>query len=266
MDEMVRVFVMGKKSRIPQTTMYEERLSPIISAKGIVHSYDQLPIIDHISLEIKPGESVSLMSPSGAGKSTLLRLVLGLEKPVQGQVSLSLRPNEVGAAFQDDNLLPWLDVAENVCLLNKLHRRPVQLSDLGDVLRVTGLEGFKDYFPWQLSGGMRQKAAVARLLLYKPQLYILDESLANMDDMSRFTLCDILYSQVIEGKSSIFFITHNLVDALHLTNRILIGSDRPLKIINEFRNPLPRGRDYRIRFTSGFQEAMEGLQKCLGQL
>ncbi len=237
----------------------------ILSAYGVVHYYQNLLIINKVSLQLQPCESVALVSPSGAGKSTLLRLLLSLEKPTEGQISLFLKPSQVGAAFQEDNLLPWLNVTENVCLLNQLHKRKIDQLELERILQMFNLESFQSYFPWQLSGGMKQKVAVARLLLYKPMLYVLDESMANMDDLSRFALCDALYSEVNRG-SSILFITHNLTDALHLANRVLVGSQRPLNIVKEFKSPLPRQRDYTIRFTEDFYRAMEELRGCIGQL
>ena len=128
----------------------------------------------------------------------------------------------------------------------------------------SGLAEFRSYYPSELSAGMRQKVALCRLLLYSPRLHVLDEAMANIDDLSRFSLCDALRSQVVQDGSSILFVTHNLTDALHLADRVLLGSPRPLQLTKEFINPLPRRRDYRARFTHEFQNSVEQLRVWIG--
>lgn len=239
--------------------------SPLLTARNISHSYGQIKVVEGVSLEIRTGESVAIISPSGSGKSTLLRLLLRLEKPSDGETTLVSPPSDTGAAFQEDSLLPWLNVIENLSLLNRLHKKPVDEQQRETLLANYGLSEFKDYYPSQLSGGMKQKVALCRLLLYAPRFYILDESMANMDDLSRFALCDALHAQVAENHSSILFVTHNLTDALHLADRVLIGTTRPLRIAKEFKNPLPRHRDFHVRFNREFQEAVDQLRIWIGQ-
>jgi NitT/TauT family transport system ATP-binding protein len=239
--------------------------NPLLKGANIVHWYGKLKVVDNVSVSVMPGESVAIISPSGSGKSTLLRLLLQLEEPTEGTASLLVPPSGIGAVFQEDSLLPWLNIVENICLLNKLHRKPVDETECQKLLECYGLADFKEYYPSQLSGGMKQKVALCRLLLYLPRLYVLDESMANMDDLSRFGLCDALHSQVAQDGSSILFVTHNLTDALHLADRILLGTSRPLRFTKEINNPLPRRRDYHARFSHEFQAAVDQLRVWIGQ-
>jgi NitT/TauT family transport system ATP-binding protein len=241
------------------------RSSPLVRAVGVIHSYGELRVVDGVNLSIQPGESVAIISPSGSGKSTLLRLLLELEKPTEGEASLLVARSGVGAVFQEDSLLPWLKVSENLCLLNELHKKPVDEDRREHLLETYGLADFKQYYPSRLSGGMKQKVALCRLLLYAPHLYVLDESMANIDDLSRFALCDALRSRVVQDGSSVLFVTHNLTDVLHLADRVLVGTSRPLRLTKEVMNPLPRRRDYRTRFTHEFQEEIERLRVWIGQ-
>lgn len=239
--------------------------SPLLTARNVSHSYGQIKVVEGVSLEVMAGESVAIISPSGSGKSTLLRLLLRLEKPANGETTVLVPPSDIGAVFQEDSLLPWLNVLENLSLLNRLHKKPVDEQQCKKLLASYGLAEFQDYYPSQLSGGMKQKVALCRLLLYAPRFYVLDESMANMDDLSRFALCDALHAQVAENNSSILFVTHNLTDALHLADRVLIGTTRPLRIAKEFKNPLPRRRDFHVRFSREFQEAVDQLRVWIGQ-
>ena len=250
----------------PRQLDQEVNRIPAIVSRGITHFYANLKAVDNVNIKVCLGESVAIVGPSGAGKSTLLRLAIGVEKPSQGQSSVSLKPSEIGAAFQEDSLLPWLTVSENICLLHQLHKKPITKTELGEIFRSANLEEFKNYFPWQLSTGMKQRVALIRLLTYSPRLYVLDEAMANIDDFSRFSLCDELYSRVVKSGSGILFITHKLMDALHMADRILVCSERPLRVIHEFTNPLPHKRDYTIRFTIEFQQALEKLRLCIAQL
>jgi len=239
--------------------------NPLVRAMGVTHYYGELKVVDGVNLSVQPGESVGIISPSGSGKSTLLRLLLGLERPSEGEASLLVAPSAVGVVFQEDSLLPWLNVAQNLCLLNELHKKPVDEGRRNRLLKTYGLADFTRYYPSQLSGGMKQKVALCRLLLYAPHLYALDESMANIDDLSRFSLCDALRSRIIQDNSSILFVTHNLTDAVHLADRVLVGTSRPLRLTEDFVNPLPRRRDYQARFTRDFQEAVERLRIWIGQ-
>jgi NitT/TauT family transport system ATP-binding protein len=234
-------------------------------ARKVSHYYGRLKVVEDVTLDLRHGESVAIVSPSGSGKSTMLRLLLGLEKPTQGNTSILLSPKEIGAVFQDDSLFPWLTVAENLSILNRLHRRAIDAERLLELSSFYDLTQFSEYYPSQLSAGMKQKVALCRLLLYSPCLYVLDEAMANMDDLVRFVFCDALRRRITQHNSTVLFVTHSITDAIHLADRVLIGSARPLHIAREFVNPLKKGRDFTIRFSREFQEVVEILQQWIGR-
>jgi NitT/TauT family transport system ATP-binding protein len=246
-------------------TPTSESNMPFATACGVTHYYGNLKVVDDVTFELKRGESVAIVSPSGSGKSTMLRLLLGLEKPTEGNTSMFLSPKQVGAVFQDDSLFPWLTVAENVSILNRLHRQPINAKRLSELSASYDLSEFSQYYPSQLSAGMKQKVALCRLLLYDPCFYVLDEAMANMDDLVRFVFCDALRGRITQRNSAILFVTHSITDAIHLADRVLIGSARPLHLVREFVNPLKREHDFTIRFTREFQDVVEMLQQWIGR-
>jgi NitT/TauT family transport system ATP-binding protein len=214
--------------------------APLVEATGICHSYGDLAVIGPLDLILNAGEGVAIMAPVGAGKSTLLRILLGAQSPVSGQRKCFPSSEAVGVAFQEDNLLPWLTVRENILLLNSLHRRGVNASEVDALLEYLLLTRYQNYLPSELSSGMKQKVGVGRLLLYTPALYILDEALAHVDELGRKSLCSTLARRIDNDHASVLLVTHNPTDALQLADRILIGSARPLTISQVFDNPVPR--------------------------
>jgi ABC-type nitrate/sulfonate/bicarbonate transport system ATPase subunit len=234
----------------------------LIESNDLALSYKNIAVLDSVSLRICRGEAVGIMAPSGAGKSTLVRVLLGLEAPGGGKSALRIPSTEVGIAFQEDSLLPWLDVNENATLLNRLNHKPYVEGDFEGLLSQLELLPFRRHFPRALSTGMKQKVALCRLLLFQPTLYVIDEAFSNIDDWLRFALCDLLRERVIRHNASLLCITHNPTDALHLCDRIYIGTPRPLAMRSEFTSPLPPGRDAQIRFTLEFRQALEELRKC----
>jgi NitT/TauT family transport system ATP-binding protein len=220
-----------------------------------------MAVLDAVNLRVATGEAIGIMAPSGAGKSTLVRVLLGLEKPDAGSTLLHLSTKDIGVVFQEDSLLPWLDVTENATLLNRLNRKPFRSEELDRLLSSFELDRFKGYFPRALSTGMKQKVALCRLFLFSPRLYVVDEGLSNIDDWLRFTICDMLRDRVLNG-AALVVITHNPTDALHLCDRIHMGASRPLSLAQVFTNKLPRDRGTATRFTTAFRESLEELRKC----
>ncbi len=233
---------------------------PILEVDRIGHSYHDLSVIESVTFSLKAGESVGIMAPSGAGKSTLLRLLLGLERPTRGERVLHTKTTNIGVAFQEDSLLPWLNVRENTLLLNELNGKTCDASVLERYFCALGLRDFCNHMPRALSTGMKQKVAICRLFVYQPSLYVVDEGMANVDDMLRFTVCDLLRQRVVEDRAALLFVTHNPTDALHLADRIMTGTGRPMRFSREFTNPLAADRDQKIRFTSQFRQALQDLQ------
>lgn len=234
--------------------------SAALRAVGVSHSYDGVSIVEALDFRLNDGETVAIMAPSGAGKSTLLRLLLGLERPRAGDTRIHVAPKEIGVVFQEDSLLPWLDVYENATLLNQLSGKPVDQAALEGLFAAFSLQDFGQHLPRALSTGMKQKVAVCRVLSYQPRLLVLDEGLANMDDWIRFRTCDLLRHAVLESQGSLLVVTHNSTDALHMCDTVLLGSQRPLRFNSVFHNPLPADRDLNIRFTPEFRRALEALR------
>ena len=233
---------------------------PYLWLNAVSHSYQGEEVIHAITLEVRSREVLAIMAPSGAGKSTLLRVALGLETPMKGSVGLGVERADIGVVFQEDSLLPWLDVIENIYLFNKLTAKAVEPNVLKAHIGLFGLRGFESHLPRALSTGMKQKVAICRVLVYGSPLIVVDEGMANIDDLLRFKICDLLRKQVKDTGGAMLLVTHNPTDALHLADRILLGSDRPLRIVNELNNPLPAERDSAIRFSPEFREALEELR------
>jgi NitT/TauT family transport system ATP-binding protein len=221
---------------------------------------EALPVLDDVSLSVEPGECVALLGPSGCGKSTLLRLVAGLEKPVTG----SLHANGVPVdgpdpsrvvVFQDPTLFPWRTVRDNVGLgpqaqrSGRIARRnPDARSVDGRIdaaLELVGLSQFADAFPHQLSGGMAQRAALARALVNDPALLVLDEPFGKLDSLTRIRMQGELVRLWQAARFSVLLVTHDVEEALYVANRVIVLSERPARVVAEVRNdaPYPRHRD-----------------------
>jgi NitT/TauT family transport system ATP-binding protein len=222
--------------------------------RDVSHRFDlegqPLPVLDRISLEIGRGEFVALLGPSGCGKSTLLRLVAGLDFPSAGSLITEDKaiegpdPSRV-VVFQDPTLYPWRTVWGNVALgleargLLRTHRERIE-----DALRLVGLAGFANAYPHQLSGGMSQRAALARALVNDPKLLILDEPLGQLDSLTRITMQSELVSLWQRAGFTALLVTHDVEEALFLARRVIVLSERPAHIRAEIVNtrPYPRHR------------------------
>jgi NitT/TauT family transport system ATP-binding protein len=225
-----------------------------IDIENVSHSFAidgaELPVLQDVNLMIEPGEFVALLGPSGCGKSTLLRLVAGLERPVSGM----LRENDVRitapnpsrvVVFQDPTLFPWRTIWDNVALgleaqgILKHHRQRVD-----DVLELVGLSAFRNAYPHQLSGGMAQRAALARALVNDPKVLVLDEPLGKLDSLTRITMQAELVSLWQRKGFTTLLVTHDAEEALFLANRVIVLSERPARIKDDIavQRPYPRHR------------------------
>ncbi|MDR1425153.1 MAG: ABC transporter ATP-binding protein [Azoarcus sp.] len=210
-----------------------------------------LPVLEDVSLEIAPGEFVALLGPSGCGKSTLLRLVAGLEPATQGTITQDgttiTRPDPSRiVAFQDPTLFPWRTVWDNVALGPQAQGRlKANKASVEAALCKVGLEGFAKSYPHQLSGGMAQRAALARALVNDPKVLILDEPLGKLDSLTRLEMQSELVSLWRKNGFSVLLVTHDVEEALFLAQRVVIFSPRPAKIVGELsiERPYPRHRD-----------------------
>lgn len=209
------------------------------------------PVLEEISLDVPAGSFTSIVGPSGCGKSTLLRLVAGLTAPSSGEIQIEGRPVQgiqrgIGYLFQQDALLPWKTVAQNVAL--GLTFRGITGREAAEAvgywLAQVGLKGFEQHYPSQLSGGMKKRVALAQTLVYQPDLILMDEPFASLDAQTRHLLQQDLLELWGKGPMTILFVTHDLEEAIALSDRILVMAASPRSYIKaEYPVELDRPRD-----------------------
>jgi NitT/TauT family transport system ATP-binding protein len=235
-----------------------DTVRPAVEAVGIGHAYQgrdgvAVAAINRIDLRIALGQLVALLGPSGCGKSTLLRILSGLIQPTHGAVRLAgAAPADARAAqgigwlAQDDGLLPWLNVAENVGLPGRVGRRRAAVRDgaVQAMLRQVGLEDSGRRYPHELSGGMRQRTALARALVAEPALLFLDEPFASLDEITRERLGDLLLDVRAAHRPTTLLVTHSVVEAVRLADRVLVLSPRPAYVVADVEVRLERPRRY----------------------
>jgi ABC-type nitrate/sulfonate/bicarbonate transport system ATPase subunit len=229
--------------------------SMAVEIRGVSHQFDlsgsKLGVLENIDFSVQPGEFVALLGPSGCGKSTLLRLIAGLEAPTRGVVLADRypirRPDPSRIlVFQDPTLFPWATVWNNVATgldIRRVLKR--ERARVDAALALVGLTGFAHAFPHQLSGGMAQRASLARALVNDPALLLLDEPLGKLDSLTRLSLQTELVSLWQRNGFTALLVTHDVEEALLLCSRIIVFSDRPARVKAEFRfeKPYPRHRD-----------------------
>ncbi|MBB5216954.1 ABC transporter ATP-binding protein [Parapusillimonas granuli] len=212
-----------------------------LSFKNIEKEFSDLRVIADFSRDISDGELVALVGPSGCGKSTLLHMAAGLETPTRGQVLVDGAPvrgphPERTLMFQENALYPWLTLAQNVALALEFQgvAKAAALKQAAFWLEKVQLRGFEQYFPHQVSGGMRQRAALARAFISHPKALLLDEPFGALDALTRMTLQDVLRQLIREAGPTVLLVTHDVDEALFLADRILVFSARPATVLKEF--------------------------------
>lgn len=229
--------------------------------------------VEGVDLAIAPRSIVALIGPSGCGKSTLLNMTAGLYRPSAGQVIYDGRPitdvnTDVGYMTQKDNLLPWRTVIDNVALPLELVGKPKgERYAAGErLIHQVGLNGFETKFPSELSGGMRKRVSLARMLLYEPRTLLLDEPFAALDAQLRIAMHDLLLRLWSDQKQSIVLVTHDLMEAITLADQVVVFTKRPARVALVQDIPLSRPRDVReIRFTPEFHEIYNSIWERLRQ-
>jgi NitT/TauT family transport system ATP-binding protein len=215
--------------------------------------------ISHLDFKVAKGEFVAILGPSGCGKSTLLMMCAGLESLSSGRIMVANEPmigprTSIGVMFQDSTLLPWKTVLENVLFPIRILRRPI--AQYGDAARAligqVGLSGFEDKRPHELSGGMRQRVAICRALIYDPDILLMDEPFSALDAITRDEMNLALLDIWQRYTKTALFVTHSIREAVLLADRVLVMTARPSKIIEDLRVPFPRPRTGAIADTAEF--------------
>ena len=206
-------------------------MSPLVSFNNVSKTFENgVEAVRSFSMDVSSGERVSLLGPSGCGKTTVLRMLAGLEVPSSGQIKSDLADSaNIGFVFQTPTLLPWKTVFENVW-------SPIQLqgiskssakTEIDDLLHRVDLYDFKDAYPRELSGGMQMRVSIARSLVMKPKLLLMDEPFAALDEMTRFKLNDVLLEQQKLEQFALLFVTHSVFESAYLCDRVAIMTNRP---------------------------------------
>ncbi len=235
----------------------------------------QVPALSETSLKIADGEFLALVGPSGCGKSTILKLTAGLIRPTSGAVIVGGREVEakalrIGMAFQNPTMLPWLTIEKNVMMPLKIVRpfrqqfhakKKTEFRDrVHALLEDVGLKGFANHFPWQLSGGMLQRANLCRALVHEPRLLLLDEPFGALDQFTREELWGTLQDLWLKLRPTVLLVTHDLKEAGYLAERICVMSARPGRILDDSAIELPRPRTIEMTFEPGFVELNQRLR------
>lgn len=226
------------------------------------NNQEKVTALQGVNLSINKGEFISLLGPSGCGKSTFLRLVAALETHDEGVLELDGKPiteagRDRGVVFQQYSLLPWLTVWENVAFALKKGKK-MKTQEMKEIayhyVSLVGLKGFETYYPSQLSGGMQQRVAIARALVYKPGLLLMDEPFGALDAQIRREMQDLLLEVWQKEKCSVLFVTHDVDEAIYLSDRVYVMSARPGRICNEIEIDLERPRNLDMQLTDKFIE------------
>ncbi|MEW6453967.1 MAG: ABC transporter ATP-binding protein [Pseudomonadota bacterium] len=213
-------------------------------------SYDgRLEVLHDINFTLGEGEFLSIVGPSGCGKSTILRLISGLQKPTGGRIEFGTASHQanIGFMFQRDALLPWADVNANIAVGLECAGVPKEQhgARTDELLKLLGLSDFGHYYPRALSGGMRQRVALGRLLAYDPQIMLMDEPFGALDAQTKILMGNELLRIWTDHRKSVVFVTHDIDEAISLSDRILVMSARPGRIKSEYKVDLQRPRDFR---------------------
>ncbi|MEQ9812612.1 MAG: ABC transporter ATP-binding protein [Azospirillaceae bacterium] len=235
----------------PDGAAAAERADPLVHIEGVGRIFRskkaEVHALDDITLAIRRGEFVAVVGPSGCGKSTLLRLLCGLDQPTSGSIRWEHdRPGHCAVAFQEHRLLAWRSVLENIILPKAMRAAPAAADyERGRGLaKLVGLKGFEDTRPSALSGGMKQRTAVARALFAEPDLLLLDEPFGALDAITREKITADTETIWLNGQFTALLITHSIAEAVHLADRVVVMSPRPGRItgIVPVDLPRPRGR------------------------
>jgi NitT/TauT family transport system ATP-binding protein len=232
--------------------------SPIVHLRNVAKTFESGTVaLRGFDLAVREGEFVSLLGPSGCGKSTALRIIAGLGEPTSGTIdwpgatfdSAGRPEREIGFVFQEPTLMPWATVFNNVWMPLRLKRIPKSAARdrVMDALAMVGLDQFADSYPRELSGGMKMRVSIARALITRPKLLLMDEPFAALDEITRFKLNDDLLDLWQRFGWTVIFVTHSVFESVYLSNRIVVMAARPGRVAEDIAIPCPypRGEAFR---------------------
>lgn len=200
-------------------------------SKAFYSSKDYTEVLNNINIEVKEGQIVAIVGPSGCGKSTLLNLISGLIKPDSGKVIVE---GKIGYMFQKDNLFEWRNVYKNITIGPEIKHIKENEQEIDEILKKYGLFDFKYYYPKELSGGMRQRVALIRTLILKPDILLLDEPFSSLDYQSKIIVQDDIYKIIKEEKKTTIMVTHDITEAIAMADVIYVLTSRPSTIKKKF--------------------------------
>ena len=249
---------------------------PLLKVAGLSKNYmtrndDPIVALSPTNLTLADGEFVSVVGPSGCGKSTLMKLIAGINRPTAGQIFyrgqlVDKATHGMGVVFQSPVLLPWLTVLENVLLPIRVLRmdRAAAKDRARHLLALVGLEGFESKYPTELSGGMQQRVSIVRSLIHDPGLLLMDEPFGALDALTRERMSLELQRIWLANRKTVFFITHSIFESVFLSDRVLVMSPRPGRVIEEIHIPFGRPRNLELTIRPEFGEMVEHIRDLLG--
>jgi NitT/TauT family transport system ATP-binding protein len=251
--------------------------SPVVTLDGVGKTFANGTVaLDGLNLDVRSGEFVSLLGPSGCGKSTALRLIAGLSEPSSGTIrwlhpeaAQAEEASRIGFVFQEPTLMPWATVAANVRLPLKLKGLAATAQPrVAAALARVGLADFAQSYPRELSGGMKMRASIARALVTEPELLLMDEPFAALDEITRFRLNNDLLALWQSLGKTVVFVTHSVFESVYLSQRIVVMSARPGRVFAELAIDAPYPRDERFRTSADYagycRQASEALAGAMG--
>jgi NitT/TauT family transport system ATP-binding protein len=266
--------------------MDSDNASPFVAFEQVWLAYNQELLksgdfaVEDISLTVGEGEFIAIVGPSGCGKSTFMKLTTGLKTPSKGRITIGGQPvtgplKITGMAFQAPTLLPWRTTLDNVLLpleivepyrANFKAKRAEYSIRASKLLQTVGLGGYESKFPWQLSGGMQQRASICRALIHEPKMLLLDEPFGALDAFTREELWNVLRDLWQVQRFNVILVTHDLREAVYLADTVYVMSKRPGRILSRREIDLPRPRDLEITYTEKFTSIVHELRAKIGEI
>ncbi len=253
---------MGQRSRVLDMTRVTKTFNGDVVA------------LRDMDLSVNSGDFISLLGPSGCGKSTALRLIAGLSNTSAGRITWAggQSENDLGVVFQEPTLMPWATVAQNVWLPFRLKGQSYASvkDEILEALRLVGLENFLESYPRELSGGMKMRVSIARAMVTKPRLILMDEPFAALDEITRFRLNNDLLTLKARIGCTVIFVTHSVFESVFLSDRIVVMAARPGRVIREVHvdAPYPRSEEFRTsaEYAALCREASDALREAMGEI